>query len=49
MVIKVRDETKLGEVLNRVKGNAATQRDLDGPEEWANGNFVKFSKVIFFF
>lgn len=32
-------------VLYAVKGNAATQWDLDRQEEWANGNFVKLSKV----
>lgn len=31
--------------LNAVKGNAATQWDLGRQEQWANGNFVKLTKV----
>lgn len=38
MVTEVRDDTKLGEVLKRV--SAATQWDLDRPEEWTNGSLV---------
>lgn len=38
-------KTELEKMLNVVKGNAATQWDLGKQEEWANGNFVKLTKV----
>lgn len=36
-VIKFTEDTELGKLLNTVRGNAATQWDLDRQEEWANG------------
>lgn len=40
MVINVRDNIKQLELLGTVKGSAATQWDLGGQEEWANGSYV---------
>ena len=37
-VSKLADDTKLGEVADKLEGCAATQQDLDRPESWAGRN-----------
>ncbi|GAB0180959.1 mitochondrial enolase superfamily member 1 [Grus japonensis] len=41
---KLEDDTVQGGVANRPDGCAATQRDMNSMEKWANTNLVKFSK-----
>jgi len=41
---KFADDTNLGEVADAPEGSSAIQRDLDGQEEWADSNFMKFDK-----
>lgn len=42
-LIKCAGDSELGESVNVLESRAATQRDLDGQEEWANRDLLKFS------
>lgn len=42
-LIKGVGDSELGESVNVLESRAATQRDLDGQEEWANSDLLKFS------
>ena len=43
-LIKFSYDIKLGGPVDTLKGRAAIQTDLDGLEEWANGNLMQFNR-----